>query len=101
MVLLSCVQRWTQEKNAINRIPRVVFVFFKGPNPFDLNRERFLWAHSCLQVHSKGDPGDKLVFGLYTCGGTKTCVGGRVGSENYWEKDAAAYAEWGVDWCAA
>ena len=39
-----------------------------------------------------------LAFGLYTCGGTKTCVGGRVGSEDHWEQDAAAYAEWGVDW---
>jgi alpha-galactosidase len=49
-------------------------------------------------VHAKGDEGDKLVFGLYTCGGTKTCVGGRVGSENHWTQDAQAYAEWGVDW---
>ena len=49
-------------------------------------------------VHSKGDAGDKLVFGLYTCGGKETCVGGRVGSEDHWEQDAAAYAEWGVDW---
>ena len=51
-------------------------------------------------VHSKYkvDPADHLVFGLYTCGGKKTCVGGRVGSEDFWEKDAAAYAEWGVDW---
>jgi hypothetical protein len=49
-------------------------------------------------VHSKGNDGDKLVFGLYTCGGTKTCVGGRVGSENHWTQDAQAYAEWGVDW---
>ena len=39
-------------------------------------------------VHSKGDEGDKLVFGLYTCGGKETCVGGRVGSENYWTQDA-------------
>jgi hypothetical protein len=49
-------------------------------------------------VHSKGKDGDNLVFGLYTCGGMETCVGGRVGSEDYWEQDAAAYAEWGVDW---
>jgi alpha-galactosidase len=27
-------------------------------------------------VHSKG-----LMFGLYTCAGTKTCVGGRPGSK--------------------
>ena len=47
-------------------------------------------------VHSKN-----LTFGLYTCGGIKTCRGGRVGSENYWEQDALAYAEWGVDWCVA
>ena len=44
-------------------------------------------------VHSKG-----LVFGLYTCGGTETCVGGRVGSKDHWTQDAAVYAEWGVDW---
>lgn len=49
-------------------------------------------------VHSKGKDGDNLVFGLYTCGGKETCVGGRVGSEGFWEKDAAVYAEWGVDW---
>eukprot|EP01050_Picozoa_sp_SAG11_P020043 SAG11_NODE_3306_length_2535_cov_4.818966_2_plen_235_part_00 len=51
-------------------------------------------------VHSKGKDGDNLVFGLYTCGGKETCVGGRVGSEDHWEQDAATYAEWGVDWCA-
>ena len=49
-------------------------------------------------VHSKGKDGDNLVFGLYTCGGKETCVGGRVGSEDHWEQDAAVYAEWGVDW---
>ena len=49
-------------------------------------------------MHSKGKDGDNLVFGLYTCGGKETCVGGRVGSEDHWEQDAAVYAEWGVDW---
>lgn len=44
-------------------------------------------------VHSKG-----LAFGLYTCAGTQTCVGGRPGSKDHWEQDAAVYAEWGVDW---
>ena len=44
-------------------------------------------------VHSKG-----LSFGLYTCGGTETCVGGRVGSMGFWAQDANSYASWGVDW---
>ena len=44
-------------------------------------------------VHSKG-----LSFGLYTCGGTETCVGGRVGSMGFWSQDANSYASWGVDW---
>lgn len=44
-------------------------------------------------VHSKG-----LTFGLYTCAGFHTCVGGRPGSKDNWEKDAAVFAEWGVDW---
>lgn len=44
-------------------------------------------------AHSKG-----LTFGLYTCGGTKTCVGGRPGSKDHWEQDANVWAEWGVDW---
>ena len=44
-------------------------------------------------VHSKG-----LSFGLYTCGGTETCVGGRVGSMGFWTQDANSYASWGVDW---
>jgi alpha-galactosidase len=44
-------------------------------------------------VHSKG-----LSFGLYTCGGTQTCVGGRVGSMGFWTEDAESYASWGVDW---
>ena len=50
-------------------------------------------------VHSKG-----LTFGLYTCAGNKTCVGGRPGSRDHWEQDANVFAEWGVDyvkmdWC--
>jgi len=44
-------------------------------------------------VHSKG-----LTFGLYTCGGTHTCVGGRPGSKDHWTQDADVFTEWGVDW---
>jgi len=44
-------------------------------------------------VNSKG-----LVFGLYTCGGPKTCVGNREGSQGHWEQDAQLFAEWGVEW---
>ena len=40
-------------------------------------------------VHSKG-----LAFGLYTCGGTKTCVGNRPGSKDHWQQDADVFAEW-------
>lgn len=39
-----------------------------------------------------------LSFGLYTCSGTRTCVGNRVGSQDYWSQDATTYAAWGVDW---
>lgn len=50
-------------------------------------------------AHSKG-----LTFGLYTCAGTQTCVGGRPGSKGHFREDAAVFAEWGVDvvkmdWC--
>lgn len=50
-------------------------------------------------AHSKG-----LTFGLYTCAGTYTCVGGRPGSKGHFREDAAVFAEWGVDvvkmdWC--
>jgi len=50
-------------------------------------------------AHSKG-----LTFGLYTCAGTYTCVGGRPGSKGHFKEDAAVFAEWGVDvvkmdWC--
>lgn len=48
-------------------------------------------------VHSHG-----LDFGLYTCAGSHTCVGGRPGSggvnQTHWKKDADVFAEWGVDW---
>ena len=44
-------------------------------------------------AHSKN-----LVFGLYTCAGTQTCVGGRPGSKDHWQQDADVFAEWGVDW---
>jgi alpha-galactosidase len=51
-------------------------------------------------VHAKG-----LKFGIYSCGGTKTC-GGRPGSAGYERQDAGSYARWGVDylkfdWCNA
>lgn len=42
--------------------------------------------------------GKNLTFGLYTCAGDFVCVGGRPGSKDHWEQDAAMYAEWGVDW---
>ncbi len=49
-------------------------------------------------VHSKG-----LKFGIYSCGGTRTCQK-RPGGAGYEAKDAQRYAEWGVDylkydWC--
>lgn len=44
-------------------------------------------------VHNLG-----LTFGLYTCAGKTTCVGGRPGSKDNWQKDADVFAEWGVDW---
>ena len=37
-----------------------------------------------------------LLFGLYTCVGTKTCKGGRPGSYGHYEQDAATMASWGV-----
>ena len=43
-------------------------------------------------VHSKN-----LSFGLYTCSGLTTCVGGRPGSYGHWQQDADVFAEWGVD----
>ena len=50
-------------------------------------------------AHSKD-----LTFGLYTCAGTETCVGGRPGSKDHWTQDANVFAEWHVDvvkmdWC--
>jgi alpha-galactosidase len=44
-------------------------------------------------VHSKN-----MSFGLYTCSGLLTCVGGRPGSFGHWQQDADVFAEWGVDW---
>lgn len=44
-------------------------------------------------AHSKG-----VVFGLYTCAGTLTCVGRRPGSKDHWKEDASLWASWGVDW---
>ena len=39
-------------------------------------------------AHSRG-----LSFGLYTCAGTQTCVGGRPGSKGHWKQDASVFAE--------
>lgn len=44
-------------------------------------------------AHKRG-----LVFGLYTCAGTYTCVGKRPGSKDHWTQDAEVFAEWGIDW---
>ena len=47
-------------------------------------------------VHENG-----MDFGLYTCAGSHTCVGGRPGSGGstpHWQQDADVFAEWGVDW---
>ena len=44
-------------------------------------------------VHAKG-----LLFGLYTCVGTKTCKGDRPGSYGHYAADAATLASWGVDY---
>ena len=38
-------------------------------------------------AHSKG-----VVFGLYTCAGTLTCVGRRPGSKDHWKEDASLWA---------
>jgi alpha-galactosidase len=64
--------------------------------------ERFPGGMKALAdyVHGKG-----LLFGLYTDLGPKTCAG-RPGSAGFHDIDAAAYAEWGidyikVDWCNA
>jgi alpha-galactosidase len=51
-------------------------------------------------VHSKG-----LKFGLYNCGGTKTCAN-YPGTYGYEEQDAKLYASWGIDylkfdWCSS
>ena len=50
-------------------------------------------------VHGKG-----LKFGIYSSPGTKTC-GGRLGSLQHEDIDAATYSKWGVDylkhdWCS-
>lgn len=52
----------------------------------------------CSYVHSLG-----LKIGIYSSPGTKTC-GGYEGSYTFEEKDAQAYADWGIDylkydWC--
>jgi alpha-galactosidase len=53
----------------------------------------------CNYVHSLG-----LKAGIYSSPGTKTC-GGYEGSYTFEEKDAQAYADWGIDylkydWCS-
>jgi alpha-galactosidase len=53
----------------------------------------------CNYVHSLG-----LKIGIYSSPGTKTC-GGYEGSYTFEEKDAQAYADWGIDylkydWCS-
>lgn len=53
-------------------------------------------AYLASYIHSKG-----LLFGLYTCVGTKTCRGGRPGSYGYYQQDAATLAGWGVDFVKA
>ena len=50
-------------------------------------------------MHSKG-----LKFGIYTDAGSADCVSDAPGSKGFEEKDAASFAEWGVDyvkedWC--
>jgi alpha-galactosidase len=50
-------------------------------------------------IHSLG-----LKVGLYTDGGTETCVGHRPGSYGHYQQDANTYAAWGIDyvkmdWC--
>lgn len=50
-------------------------------------------------VHSKG-----LKFGIYTDAGAADCVSDAPGSKGFEDKDAASFAEWGVDyvkedWC--
>eukprot|EP00053_Salpingoeca_punica_P011449 m.102032 g.102032 ORF g.102032 m.102032 type:complete len:418 (-) comp15676_c0_seq1:288-1541(-) len=47
-------------------------------------------------LHARG-----LKFGLYTCVGTETCRGGRPGSFDNWDLDAATFAEWGMDFIKA
>ncbi len=49
-------------------------------------------------LHERG-----LKFGIYNCAGTKTCAG-YPGGHGFEQRDAAAYASWGVDylkydWC--
>jgi alpha-galactosidase len=61
----------------------------KFPNMFSL----------CNYVHSLG-----LKIGIYSSPGTQTC-GGYEGSYTFEEKDARAYADWGIDylkydWCS-
>ena len=64
-----------------------------SPNPNPNPSEKHGPNPSLSRTQTKG-----LDFGLYTCAGTYTCVGGRPGSKGHSDKDAAVFAEWGVDW---
>lgn len=46
----------------------------------------------CGSIHDKG-----LKFGIYSSPGPQTC-GGHLGSYGYEQKDAATWADWGVDY---
>lgn len=48
-------------------------------------------------VHSKKANGMPLLFGVYTCMGSQTCVGGRPGSLGHYAEDAQYFADNGVD----
>lgn len=51
--------------------------------------------------HSAFFPLAGLYFGLYTCVGTHTCKGNRPGSYGNFERDAATFKEWGMDFIKA
>lgn len=58
-----------------------------------INREKFPKGIKAVAdyIHSKG-----LKLGIYSCASNRTC-GGVAGSYGYEERDALAFAEWGVD----
>ena len=71
----------------------IVFMFLAGTN-FVLSYFGFKFNLSNILIWDSKN----VVFGLYTCAGTFTCVGGRPGSKGHWQQDADVFAEWGVDW---